>query len=414
MALTVALSLNDRPDASGAYVTWAPSPCKVRVVNADGRTGTISVTLRNAPQGIGKVQFRSSATGAPSDTLTLNLAASGTPATCFVSGRFGTPSVADRDAIIEIREGSPPKSVGAFPLMVRIRKNATALTPAERGRLLTALAVLNTNRTYQLFRDIHIELTQDEAHGLPGFFPWHRIYLLDLERELQNVDPSVTMPYWKFDRPAPALFAADYLGAPDAASPWARFLPSNPLATWKTENGVGIRRQPRFGLQSKASVIDEATTLGRGSTYLPFWGSAEADPHGSAHTSFDGDIRSISTAVRDPLFFLLHCNVDRLWAKWQRLNNRFTPTSALSYSPQGAGVQSNSARRIGHCSNDTMWPWNAVTGGLRPPTAPRTPLRSSPCTPAPGPRPTVGATVDYQGRGNNASRLGFDYDDVTY
>ena len=54
----------------------------------------------------------------------------------------------------------------------------------------------------------------------------------------------------------------------------------------------------------------------------------EIDPHGSAHTSFDGPINLVPTAVRDPLFFMLHANVDRLWAKWQWVFHRANPTDA--------------------------------------------------------------------------------------
>src|SRR5262245_45212723 len=69
-------------------------------------------------------------------------------------------------------------------------------------------------------------------------------------------------------------------------------------------------------------------------------------------------------AIRtDPLFFLLHCNVDRLWAKWQRQRGRFNPALAASYENGGGNP-------IGHNLPDTMWPWNGVTGAPRPPTAP--------------------------------------------
>ena len=45
--------------------------------------------------------------------------------------------------------------------------------------------------------------------------PWHRLYLLDLERQLQAVRPAVTLPYWQFDQAAPNLFTEDFMGAMD-------------------------------------------------------------------------------------------------------------------------------------------------------------------------------------------------------
>jgi tyrosinase len=133
----------------------------------------------------------------------------------------------------------------------------------------------------------------------------------------------------------------------------------------------------------------------------------EGNPHGSAHTSFGGSIASIGTAARDPLFFLLHCNVDRLWAKWQRQNNRFDPAQAAAFVGSGSNP-------IGHNLPDTMWPWNGITGGSRPPTAPGGTMASSLCASAPGLRPRVRDSLDFQGNVTASARLGFDYDDVPF
>jgi tyrosinase len=136
----------------------------------------------------------------------------------------------------------------------------------------------------------------------------------------------------------------------------------------------------------------------------------EANPHGLAHTSFDfsvSTITSIDTAAKDPLFFLLHCNVDRLWAKWQRQFSRFNRADAASYD-------SNPLNPPGHNLPDTMWPWNGVTGGTRPPTAPGGAMASSPIATGPGPQPRVQSCLDYQGRFGGGDRMGFDYDDVPF
>jgi tyrosinase len=131
----------------------------------------------------------------------------------------------------------------------------------------------------------------------------------------------------------------------------------------------------------------------------------EGNPHGLAHTSFGGSISSIPTAAKDPLFFLLHCNVDRLWANWQRQNGRFNPVQAASFHNDGGNP-------IGHNLADTMWPWNGITGGQRPPTAPGGAMAVSLCVSAPGPTPRVRDSLDYHGVVNANAHLGFDYDDV--
>jgi hypothetical protein len=132
----------------------------------------------------------------------------------------------------------------------------------------------------------------------------------------------------------------------------------------------------------------------------------EGDPHGFAHTSFRGPISSVPTAVRDPLFFMLHANVDRLWAKWQWVKRRANPADAAAYAPP-------SPNRIGHHLVDTMWPWNGVTGNPRPPTAPGGPFPPTAVTPLPGQTPTVEAMFDHLGV-TNGTPLGYAYDDVPF
>src|SRR6185295_6003721 len=123
---------------------------------------------------------------------------------------------------------------------------------------------------------------------------------------------------------------------------------------------------------------------GVGNTYGPFRSQMELDPHGQAHVSFSGSISSIPTAAKDPLFFMLHCNVDRLWAKWQWLKHRHDPALPQSYV-NGAIA--------GHRLNDSMWPWNGITTPPRPNFAPGGAFAASPATALPGPAPLVRAML---------------------
>jgi tyrosinase len=158
--------------------------------------------------------------------------------------------------------------------------------------------------------------------------------------------------------------------------------------------------------------MSETNTMLLGTSYEQF-DNMETNPHGSAHTSFDGYLRSIGSAARDPLFFLLHTNADRLWAKWQWANNRFNTDSTATYPFLGS-AGSNGATRVGHNLQDTMWPWNQITSSPRPSTAPGGNFPRSSLVHAPNSTPIVGEMVDFQGNLNPRSRLGFDYDDVPF
>ncbi|KAG6028785.1 hypothetical protein E4U41_000588 [Claviceps citrina] len=55
----------------------------------------------------------------------------------------------------------------------------------------------------------------------------------------------------------------------------------------------------------------------RQENYTAFVRKVERDLHNTLHTSINGDFKAM-TAANDPLFFLHHVTLDRLWWKWQR------------------------------------------------------------------------------------------------
>lgn len=402
------------------FIGWAPVSATVRLSDPAGAQGGADVIVRNHSSGGGQVAFFSAVPGNAQDQLTLTLPATGDGVAVHVAGRFTFPSINDGDAAVDVVDSASGQVIGTASLMVRVRKDATTLTAAERDRFLSALAQFNDRGLgrFSDFRNVHTQAGSPEAHFRAGFLPWHRSFLLDLERELQDIDPTVAMPYWRFDRPARSLFRRDFMGVASATGT-VQFAPTNPLQSWATDGAVpGIDRTPLFDTATEtAFVIDEPSTLALGGTgpsanFEDFRG-LEGDPHGFAHTSFSGSISQIPTAAKDPLFFLLHANVDRLWAKWQWLRQRVDLTQTTTYTFLGAAGEPGS-ERTGHNVGDTMWPWNGITGGGRPPTAPGGSMAPSEQVDAPGPRPTVGSMIDYQGSRDQTSRLGFDYDDVPF
>ena len=411
--MDVELQINNSTSPDVQFVTWAPSPCRIRVTNPVGAVPpAVSIKISNvSAAGGGAVGFRTGTTGAFTSTLTLTVPTNGISVPFFTAGTAASSN--NGDVKIEARAGNTV--VGAAPCMVRIRKNANNLKPPEKVRFVAAFAQLNNQGLGRFadFRNMHrtqVELNQ--AHGAPGFLPWHRAYLLDLERELQAIDPSVALPYWRFDLAAPNIFKPDFMGVSDPIGT-VSFANNNPLQFWKTDGQTGVNRRPLFNINvAPPGLRTEAQTLALGTNFSAFR-IMEGNPHGSAHTSFGGSIssgmiQSPGTAPRDPLFFLLHCNVDRLWAKWQKQNSRFDPATVASFN-------NNNANPRGHRLQDTMWPWNGVINPpdtTRPPNAPGGTLAPSPIVPAPGLSPRVQDMLDFHGVISAASNEGFDYDDV--
>jgi tyrosinase len=425
-----------------SYFAWAPVRGTIKVVDAD-TNDPVDVELANEDRAVaGQLVFGTARDQPLSSTLSLALPADGSEVEFFVAGDFPNASSEDGDAVIQASRategGGATDVLGTKAVMVRIRKDANGLSPAERDRFTTALAKLNDQGAgvFKDFRAMHKDRAAlDQAHGDAGFLCWHRAYLLDLERELQKIDGGVALPYWRFDKPAPKVFTADFLGQSDPSllAP-VTFSATNLLRFWVTDNQPGVRRRSLFDVQTQSAsfvgptgvrlvVSSDAQTLllggqlptaffDRGPNDLAFRGM-EGNPHGRAHVSFDGSIHDPGTAPRDPLFFLLHCNVDRIWARWQWFNDRLDGTEANTYFFRGIATDPD-AELIGHNLRDTMWPWNDDTNSPRPDNAPRTPFPAGPMAQGPGATPAVGDMIDYQGFLTETAYLGYGYDDVPF
>jgi tyrosinase len=390
------------------YLSWTPTQATIRITNAPQPAQNVVLKNRDVANG-GQIVFRNSYSGPNADTLPITVPGDGNTVSFFVAGKFGKPSFHDQDGCISVNHGITDAPLHQRSLMVRIRKDANVLTIAERNRFLAAYSALNANTAaYQVFLDSHNAFSDIEIHGHSTFLPWHRAFVLDIERQIQAIDASVAMPYWRFERSAPNVFDAGFMGGnPDSVTGRVAMDATNPLRNWTVGLAVGIVRVPRFNRTSGSpSLLNEAQTLALGSSFLPF-STMEGDPHGSAHVSFNsGPITSPDTATQDPIFFLLHCNVDRIWALWQAANNRWNIPDTNTYDDAGSV-------RPGDRLTDTLWPWNGITGGTRPPTAPGGPMPQLSYPSKPSPLVTVEEVIDYightQGNANN-----FDYDDVPW
>lgn len=412
------------------YVTWRPTAARIRFAAAPGAGADVPVIVRNmSPVTAGRLVF-AVPPAAPTATLNLTLPRNGSWVNFFVAGDFGHPSANDKDAVLEVVRVAGSRLLGREGIMVRVRKNANLLSVNERDRFLNAIARINVGLgSYIVHQQIHA-VASSQGHGGPAFLAWHRPYILRYERELQAVDPSVALHYWRFDEAAPTVFSVDFMGGP-ASSGLATFAATNPLATWSIDGLTGIRRNPGFTpAQSPAAlgIRTETVTLALGgaSNLYAAFRSMEGNPHGSIHglTGGGGWIGSVPTAARDPLFFMLHANVDRLWAKWQWLFSRDDETTTPSYDPLGMYTPPCSfPRRLGQNADDEMWPWDGTTGFVsagdpcteRPAVAPGGALPPAIGGWGPPARPKPRDVVDYdRWRLAGVTGLGFAYDDVPF
>ncbi|MEM9895097.1 MAG: tyrosinase family protein [Bacteroidota bacterium] len=420
--MSINIRINQFSSAGADYISLAPTICDIRVTDGVRRT----VTLKNDTRNVGQIIFKEQLTDQITDELVLALPQSGR-VTFYIAGKFdpatrrAVASKNDKDTSIVVLDDGQ-NEIGRHDLMIRVRKDGNTLDPPERDRFLSALVSLNQTGKFVDFQNMHTSLTDPEIHGRSSFLPWHRHYLLDLERSLQAIDPTVSLPYWRFDLRAPNIFNPDFMGVP-LGNGRLTFNNTNPLINWRVNllgrRNVRVRRRPFFNTATSSSPRirnNQARTIALGSTFNRF-SFMEGDPHSMAHVSFDGPINNPATAPADPLFFMLHNNVDRLWAVWQSGNSqRYNSTFTSSYPRQGTGRRNstNLDLTVGNFTKDTMWPWDGDRSAPRPNTAPGGQFPSSPIRNQPGSVPILESTMDYQGQLSINNDLGYSYDDIPY
>jgi tyrosinase len=454
------------------YLTWAPKLCRIRWASppppvitfrkpssatsfvishasfiessnlyAHDSGTLLNITLQNMA-GTNRLRFAddnlSGGHTATNATLTLSLPDDGSWVYFYMAGNFNNASIQDKDAVLEIIDSNTGLLLSREGVMVRIRKNANILTAAERNRFLEALKKLDlTYNDYIDFVKTHSRdntgitlstIASRQAHAGSAFLPWHRAYVLHLEHLLQAADPSVSIPYWKFDLRARNVFNQNFMGS-NSTTDMVALAATNPIVSWTLPGeGVptGIQRKTPYGDGGHPKVATETATLGLGSSFSRFR-SMEVSFHNPAHSKSGTTswIALQNTSNRDPLFFLLHCNVDRVWAKWQWMNSRYDMNDSVSYNLQGSfyapapgvlppNVKGN--RTLGQYADDTMWPWDNITGGsgaaARPSIAILTPFPVTLNSTAVK-KPTVKSMIDYPGirNANPGDDMGFAFDD---
>lgn len=211
--------------------------------------------------------------------------------------------------------GSPllrPQS--AFAVPVRLRRDVGNLSANSSviksyAKAVKAMKALPTSdpRSWAYQAAIHGTMASPPMtawntceHGTLYFWSWHRMYLHYFERIVRKMsgNPKWALPYWNYESaserelPAPFRDPASPLYEAMRGSGWNSGASSLPAWAVDTSAGMGI--------------LDYALASG----------SLEGTPHGAVHVMIGGLMGSVPTAARDPIFWLHHSNIDRLWNLW--------------------------------------------------------------------------------------------------
>jgi Common central domain of tyrosinase len=259
-----------------------------------------------------------------------------------------------------------------------IRKNQAKLSQPEGDAFVAAVKKLKGikgKEGYDRFVEDHRKAFEEQpspAHFGPGFLPWHREFLLRFEIALQRIDPTVSLPYWDWtvdNSKSSSLWGSSFMGGDGSPNERDR-VTTGPFAS---NNGWLLTILPSDETDpflkralGRDSQLPTSTDVNKALRYLPYdlepWDGSPEDPnypgfrkgmefsiHGPAHVWVGGSMNG-SCAPNDPVFWLHHCNVDRLWAQWQ------SSTPGWPYLPP-----TGSTPLPGHCLDDPMPPWDSGT-----------------------------------------------------
>lgn len=148
--------------------------------------------------------------------------------------------------------------------------------------------------SWSYWTNIHINRC---PHGIAYFLSWHRGYLYYFERQVRLVsgDSRLVLPYW------------DYYSYASLPAEFTNASSTNPLYVARLNTNV----------RQALTLAPFASTLvnfqrGQSRAFEPVLESA---PHNPVHDII-GNVMATMQSPTDPIFWLHHANVDRLWAAW--------------------------------------------------------------------------------------------------
>jgi len=168
--------------------------------------------------------------------------------------------------------------------------------------------------------------------GFLRFLPWHRAYLLVFERALKKVNSEAFIPYWD----------------------------------WTKDTSVpsGIISLPNNNRHSRTVdfvIKTDLETIKANDEFYWFTRELEVGPHNRGHNFVGGIMGNPMFSPRDPLFWLHHANVDRIWNEWQNMSGNGNKVGDFSgfnqneklLDPWDAEFNTNNINHINNLGDDS-------------------------------------------------------------
>jgi hypothetical protein len=251
----------------------------------------------------------------------------------------------------------------------------------------------------------------DCQHQSWFFLPWHRMYLYFFERILRTAvtdaggPADFALPYWNYDTPFPGNTLPPAFRAPTLPDGTA-----NPLFVPSPRRSAGLMSGGQVPATATSSATAMSLTNFSSPPLLPSFGGGrvgpahfggalgalESTPHNVMHPTIGGPpagqcqgglMTDPRCAALDPIFWLHHANIDRLWNRWLALGGgRANPSEAawrtqrfVFHDETGAKVTLSGAEVVDSAAQlDYAYDDAALPAERMPHMAPTPPLPSRP------------------------------------
>lgn len=267
-----------------------------------------------------------------------------------------------------------------------VRRNIAHMSETDRTKYIDAVVAADQRFwsggpvSYWDFQDLAHQTTH--VHNGPKFLLWHRELCNRWEALLQEVDPDVALHYWDWTtdpRSSPDgqggttdLSDADFMGSMNG-NVTGKLQPlhnDGQLAGSRQQTGLP-EDPPQTLLRSlppgpgttvtDASIVAASNGFPQAQQWREFRRRLE-EVHGDVHLQFGpGNIGDPTghEAFQDPFVFMLHSNVDRLYAEWQTQPGQEWRLDVAQVYGTETSTTGNTA-----LTGNTVAPWDGSSGAF--------------------------------------------------
>ncbi|PPQ83615.1 hypothetical protein CVT25_006300 [Psilocybe cyanescens] len=280
----------------------------------------------------------------------------------------GPPSIKEQALkYYAYRQDNRPAGKNINPSLNPSRRTLSNLEKADYIKAVKCLqshpardpAMPEAKTRFDEFQAYHIVLA-DKIHNLGQFLPWHRHYIRSYEKGLRNeCGYNGTFPYWDWTQDvgvnqslsdAPVFDPMTGFGGNGV--PGTYTLPPNnntdnrifpeafrgcledgPFANYTLSVGPGklatnhcLTRGHNNDAKKYLTSAAEANVT-RSPNFEVFRVQLEGEPittdhrmHDGGHDAIGGEMSNFYSSPGEPLFYLHHANLDRIWWRWQQAN----------------------------------------------------------------------------------------------